>query len=135
MVIKNSIWILLIIGFLFLCFFGAMALKNSNSIDPVWIEEFKLGEGKKKAIIDSIDQVAALYSLQKETVDGPGKLEGRPVYFFHYKVNDRVVITVHDLKGGGDTLTTYYYGLDEKSHDETLSSDIKMLLKSSSERN
>ncbi|PCH65671.1 MAG: hypothetical protein COC04_01300 [Gammaproteobacteria bacterium] len=134
MQIKKWNGAVLIIAFLFCSIFGVLAwgqmqMKEAN---PKWTEDFRVSESDKKEMVHLINKIAEKYSLSKESVNGPSQLENREVYFFHYKLDDEIVMTLHDLKSGGNRLTLYFYGLYrvdgdvfEKDIKEALSLDDK----------
>lgn len=111
-------------GVLLLCVFGIFVwAQMNNEAQPKLTFDLRIDEEAKQDVMLLLDDLAGKYSLTKEYLEGPSKLENRPVRFFHYKQKDQVVLTVHDLKGGGDRLTVYFYGfprVDEKAFESDL---------------
>ncbi|MBB3060473.1 hypothetical protein [Microbulbifer rhizosphaerae] len=128
MTVKKSVLAVLVVMLAILCALGAMALRSVDVKDPEWVEDIKLDKESKDQVVELIDQIANSHSLRKEILQEPSELERRPVHFYEYKHGEIIVFTVHDLKGGGDTLTIYYYGLADSKVSETISSEIKTLL-------
>jgi hypothetical protein len=116
------------LGVLLLCVFGIFVwAQMNNEAQPKLTFELRIGEEAKQDVMLLLDDLAEKYSLTKEYLDSPSRLENRPVRFFHYKQKGQVVLTVHDLKGGGDRLTLYFYGLprvDEKAFENDLQESL-----------
>jgi len=89
----------------------AWAQMQMKEASPKWTEDLRVSASDKKEMVRLVDKLAEKYSLSKEYLNGPSQLENRKVYFFHYKHDDKIVMTLHDLKSGGDRLTLYFYGL------------------------
>lgn len=111
---------------LFFAVLGVFAWAQMKEANPKWTEEFRVDDSDKKEIVRLVDELAEKYSLSRQYLDGPSQLENRKVYFFHYKFDDQIVMTLHDLKGRGDRLTLYYYGLHRVDGDG-LEKDLKAI--------
>ncbi len=121
--LKSVLEIVLTFALMILVLLGC----GNKQVQTQLVKDFILdGEAKTEAIF-LVDTVASKYLLSKESLKSPSDLEKRKVLFVHYKKDDHVVMTLHDLKSNGKYLTLYFYGL-EGNHHEAIKRDVALLI-------
>jgi hypothetical protein len=130
MAIKKIVFLIFVSFLIFLFFLATRLISNGkNKESLLWTKDvvFESDSARDRAI-QKIDEIASFHLLRKEFVDSPSKLVGQRKYFYHYKLDENVVMTVHDLKGSGRKLTIYFYGLKDEKNNNVISSKMKLIL-------